>query len=166
MTPPINVVDQYIPLIAQAVTKWQEKNTPETIRNYVHRMLDKASNEIVMKLLGFNDSWGKWELDHCNGRSGNSPAGEFITKVQQSAVQDWLATVTMPKLTKEVRARLEKQAQSEYEQHMRNAIREKARQLAEADAKTLVTALTQSQHINNYLAAMQLITQEGEEDAS
>lgn len=166
MTPPINVVDQYIPLIAQAVTKWQEKNTPETIHAHVHQMLDKASKEVVMKLLGFNDSWGKWELDHCNGRSGNSPAGEFITKVQQSAVQDWLATVAMPKLTEELQASLVKQAQNEYEQRMSNAIREKARQLAEADAKTLVTALTQSQHINNYLAAMQLITQEGAVNAS
>lgn len=166
MTPPINIIDRAIPLIAQAVTEWENKNTAEHLTQHVHQLLDKSSKEVVMKLLGFNDNWGKWELDHCNGRSGNSPAGDYLKEVQQGAIKDWLRTITMPKLDETLRVSLEKQAQSEYLQHMEDEVRRLARRQAENDTKELVAALTESKQIKNYLAAMQLISPSGEGNAS
>ena len=166
MTPPINIIDRAIPLIAQAVTEWEQKNTAEVLTQRVHQLLDKSSKEVVMKLLGFNETWGKWELDHCNGRAGNSAAGDYLKEVQHSAIKDWLQTVSMPKLDKTVLTRLEKQAQSEYLQYINNEVRQLAHVQAQTDARELVTALTESKQIKNYLAAMQLISPSGEVNAS
>ena len=98
MTTKINVIDDAIPIIAEAVAEWKIRNSEEVLKRRVHALLDESSNEVVMKLLGFKESWGKWELDHCNGRSGNSPAGEYLKNAQQGAIAEWLKTAALPKL--------------------------------------------------------------------
>ena len=166
MDQPINLIDQAIPVIAQAVTEWQQKNSAEVLRTRVHKMLDDSSKEVTMKLLGFENNWGKWELDHCNGRSGESAAGDYLRRIQQAAIEEWLGTIQMPPLSESIQDSLQKELLTRYKSELIRRVRQLAEQQAEADAQDLVASLTQSAQIKNYLAAMQLITSTGESNAS
>lgn len=161
MTTKINVIDSAIPVIAGAVAEWKSENTEEVLKKRVHDMLDKSSQEIIMKLLGFNDSWGRWKLDHCNGRSGNSPAGDYIKSSQQTAVAEWLKTVAMPEISEALKKSLIKEASADYKATLQHKLREYVKQRANHDAALLLSDLIQSKQITNYLAAMQLVSGEG-----
>jgi len=79
--------------INEVITNWEE-DTLENIDKDLPRILNKHKDEIVRKLLGFNkDSWGKWELDHCNGRNGNSPIGERLANKQREIINTWLDNI-------------------------------------------------------------------------
>ena len=80
---------EVIPLIEKAINEWHAKNQPEDIVEYIHKKLDKSRDEVLLKLMGFNkDTWkGDWVLDHCNNRSGNSIAGDYLKLVQQDAIK-------------------------------------------------------------------------------
>ena len=62
-----------------------ESLTKETIAQ-----LNKERREIVVKLLGFDDSWGKLEVDHCNGRDRESIVGKYLRGQARVAVQAWM----------------------------------------------------------------------------
>ncbi len=150
-------VDSILPHIAAAVAEWKAENTEESIKATVIGLLEKESKQIVLKLLGFNESWGKWEVDHCNGRGGQSAAGDFLTKVQQGAIEEWLKTTVMPTLDKKTRDSMLKSAQSEYTYNLTRLVREYAISQAESDAKAVIAQLVESDQVGNYLKAMALI---------
>jgi len=54
------------------------------------RDLDKARNDVVWWLLGLDNKWGKWEIDHCNGRS--SVFTEYMTDATRDVVAEWVNT--------------------------------------------------------------------------
>lgn len=150
-------VDSILPHIATAVAEWKAANTEEKIKETVINLLEKESKQIVLKLLGFSESWGKWEVDHCNGRGGQSAAGDFLTRVQQGAIQEWLKTVAMPTMNRATKAGMQKSAQSEYTYNLKRLVREYAAAQAATDAKEVIKQLVASDQVDNYLKLMALI---------
>lgn len=51
--------------------------------------IEKTRAQVVWKILGMDNRWGKWEIDHCNGRT--SPLSEFLTEQIREPLQEWLA---------------------------------------------------------------------------
>lgn len=165
MTTPVNVIDDSIPIIAEAVQEWMKKNSKAVLTKKVQDMLDKSSTEVVMKLLGFDTSYSKtWELDHCNGRSGNSAAGDYLRKTQEDAIKEWLGTVPLPALSEATQKSLLRSIQSDYKYAVEKALGKLVLAKAEADAHQLMNQLTASKQIDNYMAAMKLVL--GEPNAS
>lgn len=79
----INPLNDMLGVVLQAVSDWRAKNTESALKTRVHELLDRNSKEITMKLLGFDSRYVKqWELDHCNGRAGESAAGDYLKRVQ------------------------------------------------------------------------------------
>ena len=152
-----NPIDYLLPVIAQAIEEWKESNTPQKLAVSVKSMLDKESKQITLKLMGFDSSYGGWTLDHCNGRAGNSLAGDYLYKFQAEAIKQWLSTVHMPVCTPDMQVALQKDAQRIYEQHLTRKVRELALQNADSDAKELIASVTKSNHVENHIKAMQLI---------
>ncbi len=152
-------VDAVIPIILQAVAEWKLKNTNEALKQRVIKLLDKNSEEITLKLLGFNkDAWdGKWALDHCNGRSGESAAGDFLRKTQAEAITQWLSQVPMPTLNQTLTKQLQAEAKSSYVSAFRRALINKVEQQAEKDAAHFIQEFTKSQQIGSYVQMMQLL---------
>ncbi len=158
----LNPIDEALPIIAEAVAEWKDVHTPEKIKEKITRLLDENSEEITMKLLGFNNrSWdSKWELDHCNGRSGNSMAGDYMKSTQMEAITEWLSKVAMPKLSEKVSLRLKKEMQNEYDHLMSRAIREAVQTKVNQDVASVTNSLVESVQIHNYVKAMKLINGE------
>lgn len=162
MTKPIKPLDAILPLIAEAVSEWQAEHSPEVIKAKIKKLLDTNSKEVVLKLLGFNNNWDKWELDHCNGRSGESAAGDFIRKYQSEAIKEWLQTVCLPELDNKTKAQFKKDTQDEYRSCMYSKLRELARQRANEDLKLLIDELASTDQLDAYIKTMKLLNPSGE----
>lgn len=154
---PIKPLDEVLPFITQAVANWKTKNTEEVIEERVTKQLDESCTEITMKLLGFNESWGKWDLDHCNGRGGESAAGDYLRKVQQAAIQKWLETVQLPEIPPKLKAATVAEYTSEYQNALRQALYRLAMKQAEEDAQFLIGKLVTSDRLEDYLKTMKLL---------
>lgn len=160
MTTPVNPVDGLLAAIACAVEEWKGKNTAENIKKTVTDLLDSESKQLTLKLLGFDDRWGKWEVDHCNGRSGESAAGAYLRDIQKTAIQDWFEAVSMPTITPALKKQLGTQLQKTYEEQLAYSIRKAVVVQADADAQELVKQLTVSNQAENYLKVLTLLNPE------
>ena len=153
----INPVDKLIPIIAQAVTEWQAANTAEKLNSKIKAKLDKSSEDITLKLLGFKESWGKWELDHCNGRNGNSAAGEYLKDIQKEAIKEWLSTVKLPTLPTKAVSDLKAKYLHEYKENLRSELCKLAHEKATEDARAILDKLISSNQTVNYMKLMELV---------
>jgi hypothetical protein len=137
---------------------WRGQNTPESLQASVIRQLDQAREEIVMKLLGFNTRYDqKWELDHCNGRSGESEAGTYLRNVQAAAIKKWLDSVELPPMPAQLSRSLQRETVHAYNDRLRAELRSMAHKKAEADAKAYINALTQASQLDNLQKLLRLI---------
>lgn len=155
----MNTQEDLVEVINSALESWHAANTPEAIREKVHKSLDNSSKEVVLKLLGFNSRWGNgWELDHCNGRSGNSIIGEYLKKTQEQILHEWFAKIPLPELNKTETAQLSKSFAFAYKEAFRSYISKAAVRKAEADAQALIDSLSPSKFLDNFMQLQQLLT--------
>lgn len=130
----------------KAFEEWCRLRYPneKAVREFVFGTLDAAREGIVAKLMGFDNSWhdNKWGLDHCNGRSGDSAAGDFLRKQVKQGVEAWLSEQAgdMPKLP----ASAVKDLRAEYRANLLEAIRKRLRAQAEADANEIVDGIAEA----------------------
>ena len=156
-----NPIDSRIPVIAQAVEEWKQQNTEEALADKTKRLLDTHSEQVVMKLLGFNkDRWndGTWELDHCNGRAGNSTAGVFLEKAQAETIKQWLSTTIMPELSEPVRKKLHKSVKEDFQRYYERALSDLVHIEANKAAKAFFDQLVSENALNKHMQAMELIS--------
>ncbi|MPS58852.1 MAG: hypothetical protein E2594_17040 [Pseudomonas sp.] len=157
-----NPIDSMLPIIVEAVQSWRGENMASSLTQQVHSTLDKEAKQIVLKLLGFDKDYSGYKLDHCNGRSGNSTAGDYIAKVQSDAVRDWLASVAMPELTDEERETIKASVRREYVSRFRRELLQLSSAKAVADAKGLVNKISESLTIDSYIKLRDLISSKEE----
>jgi cobalamin biosynthesis Mg chelatase CobN len=67
----------------------------ETVRD-----MKKDMTEIMAKMMGFNNHWGRWEVDHCNGR--RSVISDVIEDKTRAVVTDWINENLTADLTKKI----------------------------------------------------------------
>ena len=153
-----NPLEMTMSAMNAAVAKWETENTPELLASQVRKKLDAHKHEIVLKLLGFNTGYSdSWQLDHCNGRSGNSAAGDYIVSAQKEAVKTWLESVCMPVVSPTIKKKLAASIQAEFgsmvEYHMRQHIDAKAKDLA----TEYMQSLEASEFIDNFVKTNALL---------
>ena len=124
-------------MVQKAMEKWEKDNlTESSIEAHVNEKLNERKDELILKLLGMDNHWGgRWELDHCNGRDGNSILGQTMKKLVDSTVEAWLIkNIKLPKLT----ASQIKALKSEYEKEYIREIEKRLRDIAKRDAAEYV----------------------------
>ena len=164
---PINPLDEMLPVIAQAIASWQAIHTPDAIKKRVTKLLDESREEIVFKLLGFDKSWeGNWKLDHCNGRSGESAAGDYLRNVQAGAIKEWLNNIPMPTIPPKMLADFKKQYQQEFNQRVQYQLQKLITVEADKRAVELFKNISSSTQLDDYIKTMKLINPEGFTHAS
>jgi len=155
----IKPLDEVLQIMATAVAEWKIENTEAKIKEKVKKLLDQNSEEITMKLLGFNkSSWSdKWELDHCNGRAGESSAGDYLRRVQSAAIKEWMEDLPLPKLSPTLKGQLAKQMQSDFNERVRYQASSFIRSKAEIQTNVALEELLQCKELDNYIKSMKLI---------
>ena len=132
-----------VPIINEAIHEWLEKQNPEAIRKKVFDTLEAAKDEVAPKLMGFNKgSFGRgWEIDHCNGRAGESTIGDYMRKHQQEGIQQFIDQLNLVSLRPFSKKEIE-DMRKEYRQRVINKTREAVRDRAESDAIRLVNSFS------------------------
>ena len=153
----LNPINDLLPTVLKSIDKWKEKNSEEALTQRVHKLLDDNAETIVLKLLGFDNRWNKWELDHCNGRSGESAAGNYLKQVKQEAIQDWLKKVKLPELNKTLSSALQKSLKQDYERFLSEYLYKYAREEADKTAKELIQTLFTQSKVDGMIKLQQLI---------
>ena len=156
-TIPESAVDSLLPVISQAVADWKAKNTPEDIKVRVTERLNTNTDEVIFKLLGFNNRWDKWELDHCNGRSGESAAGQYLRKVQSEAIREWLESVKIPPMPDSLKKKYQTEFNSRYNARVMQLIQRAAEDQANRDVNDLLTEFTNFNQLSHHLQMMKLL---------
>lgn len=116
------------------------------VERRVRDTLDRRAELLVCQLLGFDsDTWGgnaTWKLDHCNGRAGNSAAGDWLRSRAVDAVKDWLDEQAgqLPELSKAAKDDL----RNEYSRVLRYETSRLLRKRAEADAAAMLDEIVKS----------------------
>lgn len=153
-------MEDALSVIGNAVARWKEDNSATTLAYKVRKQLDEKQETIICQLLGFKESWGKWEVDHCNGRSGNSAAGDYLREVRKEAIKEWFESVQLPNMP----ASTVKSLKSEYLRTLEYAVKESlsriARQKADAIANEMIEqCLNDEGAAQNYFKLIALLEQ-------
>ena len=122
-----------------AALAWLKENEPN-IPQLVRATLDRRVEQIVMALLGFNKRYSDddyWEVDHCNNRSGDSAAGDWLRQRAGGAVKIWLDKQVgkLPELSVRSVASLRAEYAKELEQGVRQMLHERAVESARAEVQ-------------------------------
>lgn len=71
----------------ELAANWSE----EQIKIRIRQVIEQKFEKIVSVHLGFDSKYGDWEIDHCNGRAGNSDIGKKIASLATNAVDTTIA---------------------------------------------------------------------------
>ena len=153
----LNPINDLLPTVLKSIDEWKEKNSEEALTQRVHKLLDDNAKTIVLKLLGFDNRWNTWELDHCNGRKGESAAGDYLKQVQQEAIQDWLKKVKLPELNKTLTSVMKKELEADYKSYLRQFLYKYAQEEADKTAKELIQSLFSQSKVDGMFKLQQLI---------
>ena len=147
-----------VPIINGAIHEWLEKQNPKDIRKKVFDTLEAAKDEVAPKLMGFNKGFfGRgWEIDHCNGRAGESIIGDYMRKHQQEGIQQFIDQLNLVSLRPFSKGEIE-DMRKEYRQRVINKTREAVRDRAEIDAVRMVNQISVDDLVTAIKKTQQLI---------
>ena len=148
-----DLVEQFFVAFGNAGAKFDA----EGIQREIISELTRERRTLALKMLGFDDRWGKLEVDHCNSRT--SVASEFIKSQVGPAVKRWADECLRPMLEARGRAKLHdaavmKAAMKDFDHHFQYAARQQMEHLAAEAGEEFATALA-----NQIKAGMRLPTE-------
>lgn len=74
---------------------------PQQLVNAIVKDLNAAKNEVTLKLIGMNNTWGKWELD---GRANGNLINEMINDDARTLVHNWVQEAVKEVFTEEAKS--------------------------------------------------------------
>lgn len=108
-----------------------------TVAKFIKELPEKVEARLqsaTAHILGFEDRWNKWEVDHCNGRM--STIGNLVSSKVQHA-----ASEAVQKLTFELKADMIPALQRDFDRQLGYALEKEVRDLAEKKAKEIADLL-------------------------
>jgi hypothetical protein len=109
-------VEQFRQTFNDEMAKQVNEYDGKQLAKYIVDTLNKDRHAVIWKLLGMDDKWGKWEVDHCNGRE--SPITRMMAQAVEEEVKQWLVEAirevvdaNRPKLKAEFRSAFKKDFQ-------------------------------------------------------
>ena len=147
-------------IASSAINQWVKENDEQKIKASVIDELEKQKKTILYKLMGFsvNSFNGSWEIDHCNGRAGESSAGDYLKRVQADAVNDFLNKIKIPAPNKKELEQFRETYRNEMNRNLIEAMREAATSDARKLAKQLIEEVLPSGNpIEQYQELLKLI---------
>lgn len=137
-------------LIEEAIVAWFNKNaSKEEVFRYVTKKLDEARDHLIMSLMGFERRSGGitqpryWSVDHCNGRAGESAAGDFLKASVEHGTRAWLSEQAgnLPELNKETVDGLKREYLNRLHRDLQSKLRDLAKKKAESALEEVATDL-------------------------
>lgn len=151
-------LESLVPIINESVNEWLQDQSPEQIRKKVFDALNEARDTIAPKLLGFTkDSWGRgWQIDHCNGRAGESVLGDYLKKHQTEGIKVFLDQLNFAEVKPLTKTEIES-IRKEYRYHLLRYVSDSIREKAHADAERLASQVSSTDIVQTILETQKLI---------
>ena len=135
-----DLIEQFFTAFGNAGVKFDA----EGIQRQIVNDLTKERRNLALKMLGFNDRWGKIEIDHSNGRK--SVASDFIDQNVGPAVQKWVDECLRPAIEARSRDKLNssvvmKAIMKDFDSEFMYAARRQMEQLAAQAGEEFANAL-------------------------
>ena len=92
----------------------------ESVAMEIINDLNAQKRAVTLRLLGLDDKWGKWEVDHCNGRE--SPITEYLVKESEGAIRKWVNEAVQETLTTEFQAKVMRDAKAAIKKEVMNQV--------------------------------------------
>lgn len=140
-------------VLLQAVADWEKANTPKALRERVIELLDSKRDEAILKIIGFDDRWGRWELSS----KDSSPIGMAIQNAVQEAVPLLGDIAQNLKISTSLKNRLIKEATSQFEDSVNRAVYRNTQRLIEAKVEEELKALASSEELNKIIQLRSVI---------
>ena len=97
-------------MFVEVSTKRADRADAEEVVGEIIRDLEAQKREVTMKLLGLDNRWGKWEVDHCNGRP--SPITDYLATEGKDLVRSWVNEAVKEVLTADAKDKFMKQCKA------------------------------------------------------
>lgn len=125
------------------------KDQTASLGAYAHSLVEDKKSELLGKYLGFDNRWGRWEVDHCNGRGGESAAGSFLKQELKRHSEDILKHLAgeLPPLPAEAIKALRKEFSHELLAETKRLVQQAARDKARELVKNLVNDVIEKSDI-------------------
>lgn len=128
----------------------------KTVANDLIKKMKADATTVLLKMIGFNNHWSSgWEIDHCNGRSGNSEIGDLAKKEFREMAINFIQTykdeITI--LTKTQHKELMKNLQQEFLNGLKRGAVEQLQNVGKQYGKDMVDQILQGIEPHSVLSA-------------
>lgn len=155
------IIDNHRKQVEEVILKELIDNTPQAdkiakqVLDELIRAMKDDAKEVLLKVLGFNDHWGKWELDHCNGRNGNSVIGAELSTTFNQLAKEFVTEYkdSIFALTETEYQQLTKSIHNDFISCLRREANKEAQNLAQKYAKELASKVFNESQTNSVLKA-------------
>jgi hypothetical protein len=109
---------------------------PKNLADKIENKVKNCWEDMVLKMLGMDNCWGKWEIDHCNGRS--SSLSNMIGGKAKDAVEEFLGRCAdvLPKIN--IDDELVSSITKEYQQVVKRYLHKEIEARAKQDVKEFI----------------------------
>lgn len=105
----------------QAVSEVANDAHAESVTEQIISDLNTQKRQVTLKLLGLDDRWGRWEVDHCNGR--NSTITEYISETAEKEIVKWVNDAVSEVLTTELKSKVMLDAKKAIHKEVQDMVR-------------------------------------------
>ena len=106
----------------QAVTEVANDAHAESVTEQIINDLNAQKRQVTLNLLGLQDRWGKWEVDHCNGRE--SPITQYLAEGAKETIKQWINEAVAEVLTTELKSKVMQDAKKAIRAEVQNLVRD------------------------------------------
>lgn len=98
---------------------------PANIRTYVQQKVEKSAFDLVMSMIGFEHSFGRWQV---KSSSVTNEAMKFIMDAARETIQEWFQQQLgdLPDLPETAKKSILKEYREHYESELRKMMRDEA----------------------------------------
>lgn len=105
----------------QAVSEVANDAHAESVTEQIINDLNAQKRQVTLRLLGLDDRWGRWEVDHCNGR--NSLITQYLADGAEKAIQQWVNDAVKEVLTTELKSKVMEDAKKAIHKEVQDMVR-------------------------------------------
>ena len=145
--------------LEEGVKTWMILNSGTKLKNSVFAYLEKNKEKMIMKILGFENQWGdhSWNIDHCNGRGGESSEHDHLKKQMSKQIDEFFETVIIPPMSIALKKKIIKDQQARIRYQIEKKVSVILDDQIETFAKEIVSQITDTAFHDKQLEIKKLL---------
>lgn len=143
------LINQFKTKVASITKKCVTEHTDDIIEDLIKKDLRNVTYGVFAKILGFDNRWGKWEIDHCNGRT--SIISNYINAAATLKIKEWIDNQleNLPTLSETQLNAIKKDYLEKYNRNLRELLSAAAEKKAKEDVQIILKEYTDDNNVQD-----------------